>query len=241
MTACMSNMRQIGMVLTQYAQDYDETFPHIRFRGVGACQKGAQCYVWKNAIRPYLKSLDVFACPSNPYSRTQPGLYAVLAKPGTNAEGWEPEPEQRMPISYNMNSCATSWYPADYPNPMPGPPLRQAQLVRPADTITIAETQWSPSDIHPLGLWGFCDAIFGHPTGRMGIFIFYDGHAKSKKWLNTLYPVNEKNWELSPSPDPNNRTIKGPPGCGGDASGQVVVPPGPDAKVFQTKQCLAYQ
>ena len=31
MTACVSNMRQIGHALMLYVQDYDETFPHIRF------------------------------------------------------------------------------------------------------------------------------------------------------------------------------------------------------------------
>jgi prepilin-type N-terminal cleavage/methylation domain-containing protein len=244
MSACMSNMRQIGMALVQYAQDYDETFPHIRFNNCCG-EKGKRSYVWKNAIRPYLKTLEVLGCPSNPYSKSNPGQAGTGPpnRPGDNAEGWEVESEQRMPISYNMNSCATSWYPADNKNPMSGPPLHQAELVRPAETITIAETQWSPSDIHLGGLWGgFCFAYFAHPAGKVGNFIFYDGHAKSKKWLATLYPVNQNNWEAhEPNPDPNNLMIVGPPGCGGDASGRVVVPSGPEAKPFQTKECLAYQ
>src|SRR5687767_318905 len=66
MSACINNMKQIGTSLMMYAQDYDETLPHIRFHGGGACPPGQRCYVWKNAIRPYLKSLDVLACPSNP-------------------------------------------------------------------------------------------------------------------------------------------------------------------------------
>src|SRR5712671_1524511 len=69
MTACLSNMRQIGTSLMMYAQDYDETLPYIRFHGAGVCGKGAGCYTWKNAIRPYLKNLDVLGCPSNSYSR----------------------------------------------------------------------------------------------------------------------------------------------------------------------------
>ena len=31
MSACLSNMRQIGSALMMYVQDYDETFPHLRF------------------------------------------------------------------------------------------------------------------------------------------------------------------------------------------------------------------
>src|SRR5437016_802670 len=45
MSACMSNMRQIGMALTQYVQDYDETYPYIRFHGLGAA-RGSHTYVW---------------------------------------------------------------------------------------------------------------------------------------------------------------------------------------------------
>src|SRR4051794_37703017 len=73
MTACVSNMRQIGSALMMYAQDYDETFPYIRFHcpSSGSCaDRGQHTYVWRNAIKPYLKSIDVLACPSNPYSRT---------------------------------------------------------------------------------------------------------------------------------------------------------------------------
>ena len=69
----------------------------------------------------------------------------------------------------------------------------------------------------------------------MANFIFYDGHAKSKKWLSTLYPLPENNWELSPNPTPTNRRINGPPGCQYDA------PSGPGAREFQTKECLGYQ
>src|SRR5713226_5188933 len=71
MTACVSNMRQIGSGLMMYVQDYDEAFPFCRFH---VDQTGQPVYVWRNAIRPYLKSLDVLGCPSNPYSRGTPGV-----------------------------------------------------------------------------------------------------------------------------------------------------------------------
>src|SRR5206468_4341855 len=99
MSVCLSNTRQIGTGLMMYVQDYDETFPYIRFHGNGAKQ-GTFTYIWKNAIRPYVKSLDVFACPSNPYSRTVPGMSGTdpITTVGMNGEGWEMEPEKRMPV-----------------------------------------------------------------------------------------------------------------------------------------------
>ena len=71
--SCLSNERQIGTGLMMYTQDYDETFPYIRFHGNGAT-KGLFTITWKNAIRPYVRTLDVFACPSNPFSRTVAGM-----------------------------------------------------------------------------------------------------------------------------------------------------------------------
>src|SRR5439155_25134125 len=66
MSACLSNMRQIGSGLMMYAQDWDETFPYTFF------SDKEPIYVWKNAVRPYLKSIDVLMCPSNPWSRSNP-------------------------------------------------------------------------------------------------------------------------------------------------------------------------
>jgi prepilin-type processing-associated H-X9-DG protein len=98
----------------------------------------------------------------------------------------------------------------------------------------IAEAQWGISMIHPLYLSSWCSHVFAHPAGKVGNFLFYDGHVKGKKWLKTLYPVHENNWELLPNPDPSNRQIKGPLGC------DMVVPP-PGDRAYQTKECLAYQ
>jgi hypothetical protein len=66
--------------------------------------------------------------------------------------------------------------------------------------------------------------------------IFYDGHVKSRKWLSTLFPLTANNWELSPSPDPSNQKLHGNTGCD-----QMLVPAGPAAKEFQTRDCLSYQ
>jgi prepilin-type N-terminal cleavage/methylation domain-containing protein/prepilin-type processing-associated H-X9-DG protein len=239
MSACISNMRQLGTSLMLYVQDYDETFPYDRFHAPGvnqdlAATKGKFTYVWKNAISPYLKSIDVLACPSNPFGRTVPGVGSVdFPKPGQNGEGWEVEPSQRMPISYSLNACTTTWYPADTKEGAAWGPLRVAQLTRPADTFAIAESRWQFPDMHASWLWdgSACGGLFTHPAGNMANFIFYDGHVKSKKWLATLYPLNQNNWEITPNPDPNNTKIDGPPGC------NYVAPPGPDAKPYQVKGC----
>jgi prepilin-type N-terminal cleavage/methylation domain-containing protein/prepilin-type processing-associated H-X9-DG protein len=221
MTGCLSNMKQMGLGLMMYVQDYDQTYPRIRFRGYD--------YIWKNAIQPYVKNLGVFACPGNPRSGTCPPDPSRNSNPGDDqtlkcAEGWASEPTHSMPISYGMNSCATSWYPADGAGgkqglPQNAPALTEAAVPRPAQTIIIAENTWATADIHMQWTWDICNGTMTHikrpgPGGNAN-FIFFDGHAKNMKWAQTVFPINENKWELSPNPDPNNRKITGggAPGC----------------------------
>lgn len=56
-TSCLSNMKQIGLALEQYKQDYDSTFPFSR-------SKGKEWY--ELYMEPYIKSKQVIVCPSTP-------------------------------------------------------------------------------------------------------------------------------------------------------------------------------
>jgi prepilin-type N-terminal cleavage/methylation domain-containing protein/prepilin-type processing-associated H-X9-DG protein len=242
MSACISNMRQIGNALMMYVQDYDETYPYCRFHqnlnlGTTAkpgTDKGYVVDSWRNAILPYLKSVDVLGCPSNPWSRSIAGQLGSLPPvPGSNAEGWAMTPGLRMPISYNMNQCASTYLPADSKGAPP--PTRLSQVVRPSETFIIGESTWPTSDMGAEWLWnpGYCPAIFTHKASKMANFVFFDGHAKSKAWLQTLYPLTQNNWEPGePNPDPNNRKLNGVPPCTYSAPAG-----GPADKAFQNAAC----
>src|SRR5215470_5802018 len=66
MTSCLSNMKQMGLALRMYGQDYDESYPNIRqfdpTNGNACCN---QCLTWKNVTIPYIKNKGIFGCPSN--------------------------------------------------------------------------------------------------------------------------------------------------------------------------------
>jgi prepilin-type N-terminal cleavage/methylation domain-containing protein/prepilin-type processing-associated H-X9-DG protein len=60
-TSCMSNLKQINLGMLQYTQDYDEHYPpYIPSNGVS----GARPYGWADALDPYVKSIQLFQCPS---------------------------------------------------------------------------------------------------------------------------------------------------------------------------------
>ena len=66
-TTCSSNLRQVGMALTMYADDYDTWGPPVsgwhRWGGVGT--EGDQWGPgWEERIDPYVKSKGIFCCPS---------------------------------------------------------------------------------------------------------------------------------------------------------------------------------
>ncbi|MEO7718921.1 MAG: DUF1559 domain-containing protein [Capsulimonas sp.] len=57
--SCASNLKQLGLGLIQYNQDYDETMP---------CSNDAWGQGWAGKIYPYVKSKGVYGCPDDPTS-----------------------------------------------------------------------------------------------------------------------------------------------------------------------------
>ena len=57
-TACLSNLKQIGLAVTQYYQDADEKGPS-GWDGYGRCSG------WAWQVYPYVKSTAVFKCPDD--------------------------------------------------------------------------------------------------------------------------------------------------------------------------------
>ena len=58
-TSCLSNLKQIGLGLAQYTQDYDERFPLGQSYVAGVVD-----LYWMELLDPYVKSTQIYACPS---------------------------------------------------------------------------------------------------------------------------------------------------------------------------------
>jgi prepilin-type N-terminal cleavage/methylation domain-containing protein/prepilin-type processing-associated H-X9-DG protein len=61
-TACLSNMKQIGIGLMMYVQDYDEVYPCIN-RGFITGNTTAFYMMWTAQVMPYVKNTGIFECP----------------------------------------------------------------------------------------------------------------------------------------------------------------------------------
>ena len=125
-TACLSNMKQIGLALLQYSQDYDEQMVSCYYGDAGWTNSNADNYKWMDAIQPYVKSEDVFNCPSQSFpapgnigkykfkSGTNYGSYGIM---GTYDEPGPPTPPtsripyggERVSMAQVANPASTAW------------------------------------------------------------------------------------------------------------------------------------
>jgi len=61
--SCQSNLKQIGLGMMQYTQDYDERYPLYRVPETSG-ETTPRPFGWADAIQPYLKSTQLLQCPS---------------------------------------------------------------------------------------------------------------------------------------------------------------------------------
>lgn len=74
-SSCQSNLKQIGLGILQYTQDFDEKYPGCFINEPGLPAGGNTCdnrVSYAQMIYPYVKSSQIFVCPSDssPMKRT---------------------------------------------------------------------------------------------------------------------------------------------------------------------------
>lgn len=78
-TSCASNLKQMGLAIMQYVQDYDEMLPIVVSQetdlalinsvGVGQVYNQQNHWGWIEATFPYVKNTQVYLCRSDTFSR----------------------------------------------------------------------------------------------------------------------------------------------------------------------------
>lgn len=69
-SSCQSNLKQISLGMIQYTQDYDEKFVRME------TETSEAEYGWAGYLAPYLKSAQIFQCPSEKLPPPVPALPA---------------------------------------------------------------------------------------------------------------------------------------------------------------------
>jgi prepilin-type N-terminal cleavage/methylation domain-containing protein/prepilin-type processing-associated H-X9-DG protein len=145
-TACLSNMKQIGLGNLQYVQDNDDTEPLAQFNMTGlgsSCStvsSGTPCtatttrYRWMDAIFPYVKSEQAFVCPDVPAATT---AYNYIFRP--NAYGYALGTYAGNG-AFALNSLDGMYGPLQVQNPIGyGSPVQMNKIYVPSTTIFSAD------------------------------------------------------------------------------------------------------
>jgi len=78
--SCESNMKQLGVALSQYTQDNDGDLPPIT-------QPSAKA-TWREAVYPFVRNTDVYRCPDDSSDRSLDSATHLPQSYGANSVDW---------------------------------------------------------------------------------------------------------------------------------------------------------
>jgi len=164
-TTCASNEKQIGLGIMQYDEDYDETLPG---RDYNSGPTG-NIVSWRTMILPYLKSTDVFKCPSNPYNKYT----------DQNIDG--------LYISYSVNANNSNGVGGPFGDVTPNG-VKLASIPAPSQLIGMVESTVAYDNLDVTNSIVFASNSQNLFAGHTGFsnFLFMDGHVKAYRPLSTL-------------------------------------------------------
>lgn len=178
--SCQSNLKQLGLGIMQYVQDYDERYPaYVRQYGITYQNNGVNMpyLVWQLQVQPYLKSRQIFACPSNTnglIQGTSPGVFDIRPDYSGNSIGTSPYPW------LGSTSLGQGIFGGDL-----SPGLSLADVPNSAGTIMVLENAADNLCFPDEGAGWSRDRLYaGHLS--MGNYLYADGHVKSLRPMSTI-------------------------------------------------------
>ena len=201
--SCLSNMKQIGLGVMQYTQDFDEKLPYLSPNNALANRSDMQLpdgrgfsgrWAWPLQLYPYIKSQQVFVCPSDPNPNNG---FNDNGTDNPHVNDWG-EP---FPNSYAINEMVvvpTEWAGA----PHNYSAISLAGVPRPASVYLLGDArpgyqtffnEWWEPGFNRMRYSGSCGGVTDsggavNVTGTLtdecarhlggGVIVYLDGHAK---------------------------------------------------------------
>jgi prepilin-type processing-associated H-X9-DG protein len=163
--ACLNNMRQWGLGLMLYANDYNDYFPYDGNYVAGLCS-ASNSNAWFNVVPRYIGQMPLCqlytaGTPPTPLTR---GVWSCPSSTNVNVQ-------PSMGNAYFMYAFTTCWHAES----LTSVTFRRNRMTSPTNTILFCE---EPEDVFPETN-GRYDTVTRHFGGSN--FVFGDGHAD---WLN---------------------------------------------------------
>ncbi len=175
-TSCQNSLKQIGLGFAQYVQDYDETWV-TPDKPTGTVTPGVVCRDgnspedgWEAWIMPYVKSWQLFVCPSNA-NKTYDG----------RINGGRCRTSYAINLNYWNNTRKNAW----------GAPVAESDWVKPAETVTVVDMTAADSwvggwNMNPPANWddpvSSPASTFTNRINQLHLdgsnYLYKDGHVK---------------------------------------------------------------
>jgi prepilin-type N-terminal cleavage/methylation domain-containing protein/prepilin-type processing-associated H-X9-DG protein len=160
-TKCLSALKQYGLAMNMYAQDYDEIYPYLNCGSTGAGTK----IIWSRLLYPYIKNKEIWQCPSLNNPDSNQGIDTIRF--------WD------YGTGYAYNGRV-------FPNDGTGcTSIAMAAITTPSETFTIIDTNYTGGQSY----WAYYlyHVRVNHSDGANSAY--FDGHAKhvSKGFIESEY------------------------------------------------------
>ncbi len=167
--SCLSNLKQLGLGVMMYVQDYDETYPMNIY--MGGTQTGPCIFLSQVVVAPYIKNVDLYRCPSDPNPMDFPTAMTNIGMPPLCAAN-----PNIAKMSYVPNFALIDWgNPSNFFPPNPARGVKNlAQLEFPAETAAYYDGTHTLPDAY----FDIMDIpIQARHSGNLNV-AWADGHAK---------------------------------------------------------------
>ncbi len=167
-SSCQSNLKQIGLGMIQYSNDYNDMLPPMGTSSPTNTAGAAGS--WAQRIYPYVKSVQIYVCPSNGASRVNRDA---------TVQGF---PD--IPRGY-----AANWH---YLSNRGDSPNHEAKIEKPAQKILLSENLSTETGVAAFDFNstnGFPNSGFSNHLLTMNC-LFGDGHVKALRPTATVTPFN---------------------------------------------------
>jgi len=185
-SSCMSNLKQMGLAMVMYAQDYDDHLTALNLSNTGVILPDGSTHsteLWFHMLYPYMKNIQIMNCPSES---------SVVWTSGSYTGG----------IPYGYNYTAPTWVCSSNCGVNMGTAgVSGASLAAIDDTsgtIMITDSKWyyslMPSAARTEANADGSECISGSPSSKCTAArhldtvntLFVDGHVKSMKWQTIM-------------------------------------------------------